>query len=169
MNEFVRRGQDRYNAEYLCVKVIKSNLLLLSSFSPVLSVLHTASAIPDNGRRSCLKLKVFVRPTSKFPPKWASQGGLTAHALLCGPVHSGKTLLLLDIVWYLFHVSYPCFSFHCIFSHHSSWCFYLSTQQLLTCCFLDCCTCAANGNNTGIWMRATDCKNNLYLNKRKKK
>lgn len=36
--------------------------------------------------------------------------------------------------------------------------FILSTQQLLTCCFLDCCTCTANGNNIGIWIHATDCK-----------
>lgn len=44
---------------------------------------------------------------------------------------------------------------------------FLSTQQLLTCCFLCCCTCTASGNNIGILIHATDCKT-IYINKRKK-
>lgn len=68
----------------------KSNLVLFS-FSSLLFVSPTASAIPDNGRRSCLKLKVFVRPTSKFPRMSVFEGGFTAHALLCGLSTAVKT------------------------------------------------------------------------------
>ncbi|KAG3266262.1 ephrin-a5 isoform 2 [Lynx pardinus] len=33
-------------------------------FRPGREYFYISSAIPDNGRRSCLKLKVFVRPTN---------------------------------------------------------------------------------------------------------
>lgn len=135
---------------------------------PCRLILPTASAIPDNGRRSCLKLKVFVRPTSKFI-RTSFRGSLHC---ACFILWSGSQRynffffgygLLLNLVWYPFFVDpHPCFSFHRIFFlivlHDAFRFVYESTQHLLTCCFLDCCTCTADGNNAGMWIRAIDCK-----------
>ncbi|KAI4570144.1 hypothetical protein MJT46_007438 [Ovis ammon polii x Ovis aries] len=59
------RGRKKiYKSNIQRVENIDRRLVKVLDFSTLVPVVIFSSAIPDNGRRSCLKLKVFVRPTN---------------------------------------------------------------------------------------------------------